>query len=142
MNEEDQVIVAWLRGKERLPQPDFHSPGLRALIRRLQAGDALGGPVSVELAKALEPIGLSPMKLVLKLEHRGRGRPRNDVRRAYEKVKLGAQIDAEIAAQETAGGRKPKRDRVTAEVAERVGKGRSTGHAARAAARRAKSLDE
>ena len=57
MNEEDQVIVVWLRGKERLPQPDFPSPGLRALIRRLQAGDALGGRVSVELAKALEPIG-------------------------------------------------------------------------------------
>jgi hypothetical protein len=129
-------------GQGKTAAADFPSPGLRALIRRLQAGDALGGRVSVELAKALEPIGLSPMKLVLKLEHRGRGRPRNDVRRAYEKVKLGAQIDAEIAAQEASEGRKPKRDRVTAEVAKRVGKGRSTGHAARAAARRAKSQDE
>jgi len=134
MNEEDQVIVAWLRGKERLPLPDFPSPGLRALIRRLQAGDAL--------AKALEPIGLSPRKLVLKLEHRGRGRPRNDVRRAYEDLKLGAQIDAEIAAQEASGGRKPKRYLVAEEVARKAGKGRATGQAARKTARRARGLDE
>ena len=142
MNEGDQVIVAWLRNKERLPQPDFPSPGLRALIRRLQAGDALGEHVSIELAKALEPIGLSPMKLVLKLEHRGRGRPRNDVRRAYENVKLGAEIDAEIAAQETSGGRKPKRHLVAEEVARKAGRARSTGQAARKTARRARELDE
>jgi hypothetical protein len=142
MNQEDQVIVAWLRGKERLRQPDFPSPGRRALIHRLQAGDALGGRVSIELAKALEPIGLSPMKLVLKLEHRGRGRPRNDVRRAYEDLKLGAQIDAETAAQEASGGRKPKRYLVAEEVARKAGKGRSTGQAARKTARRARGLDE
>jgi hypothetical protein len=104
MEDDDQVIIDWLRGKEELPEPSFPSPGCQALIRRLRNGGELGERVAAALASALEPIGVSRMKLVLKLERRGRGRPRNDARRAYELVKLGAQIDAEISAQEASGG--------------------------------------
>ena len=89
MEDDDKLIVDWLRGREKLPQRGYPSPGLRALIRRLEKGEPLGERVSIELAKALEPIGLSPMKLTLSLQHRSRGRPRNDVRQAYQKPKTG-----------------------------------------------------
>ena len=45
------------------------------------------------LARALEPIGGSEMTLELK-RRKGRGRPRNDVKAAYDDVMLTKQIDA------------------------------------------------
>ena len=85
--------------------------------------------------------------MTLKLEHRGhrgRGRPRQDVRRVYEDYKIVAHVNTKIVAQEASGGRKPKRSLVEAEVARETGMGRSTVQAAfkRIRARRARRNDE
>jgi Arm DNA-binding domain len=139
---DDDRIIAWLRGREKLSQPGFPSRGLTALIRRLQTS---GDPVSNLLAKVLEPVG--PSQMTLKLEyrgHRGRGRPRNDMRRAYEESKIEVYVNAKIAAQEASGGHKPKRSLVEEEVARETGRGRSTVQAdlKRVRERRARRNDE
>jgi hypothetical protein len=139
---DDDLIIAWLRGREKLPQPGFPSRGLAALMRRLRSS---GEPVSNWLAKVLEPVGSSQMALKLEYRgHRGRGRPRQDVRRVYEESKIDVYVNAKIAAQKASGGRKPKRYLVEAEVARETGRGRSTVQAylKRVRARRARRNDE
>ena len=135
---DDDRIIAWLRGREKLPQPGF-SLGRAALVRRLRSS---GDPVDNWLAKVLEPVG--PSQMTLKLEYRGRGRPPQDVRRAYKESKTDAHVNAKIVAQEASGGHKPKRSLVEAEVARETGRGRSTVQAALKAvrARRARRNDE
>jgi hypothetical protein len=139
-DDEDRAIIHWLLGNEKRPQPNYPSPGCAALIRRLRAGEPLGERVSNALARALEPIGVSRMKFTLKFEKRGRGRPRHDVDRAYETLKLGSRIDAEIAAREAEGFTKRYLD--TKQVALAAGKSRASGYAARKTTRRAKGLEK
>jgi hypothetical protein len=144
-DDDDFAILAWLQGNEKLPQANLPSPGLAVLVRRLRNGDPLGSSVRNALAGALEPIGASRMKLVLKLQHRGRGRPRGGAHLAYETLKLAARIDADIQAREDAAipgiGGTPKRDLETADIAKRAKRSRSTGYAARATAKRAKGIE-
>jgi hypothetical protein len=123
---DDDQIVDWLRGREKLP-PGSLSPGLVALVRRIRNREPLGERVSNYLAKVLEPFASSPMKLKLEYrEHRGRGRPRKDIlRRTYGESKTEAQVNAKTAAQEASGGQKPKRSQVEAEVAIETGRSRS-----------------
>ena len=139
----DDLIIAWLRGREKLRQPGFPSRGLTALMRRLRSS---GDLVSNLLARVLEPVGSSQMTLKLEYRvHRGRGRPRQDVSRAvYEESKIDAHVNRRIVEQEASGGRKPKRHLVEAEVARETGRGKSTVQAARkrVRARRAMRNDE
>ena len=122
---DDDLIIAWLCGREKLLQPSFPSRGRAALVRRLLR---IGEPWSNRLAKVLEPVGSSEMTLKLEYrEHRGRGRPRKDIlRRTYGESKTEAQVNAKTAAQEAYGGRKPKRSRVQAEVAIETGRSQSS----------------
>ena len=140
---DDDRIIAWLRGREKIAAAwlPFRG-GLAALVRRLRSS---GDRVSNELAKVLESVGSSQMTLKLEYRrHRGRGRPRQDVRRVYEESKIDVYVNAKIAAQKASGGRKPKRYLVEAEVARETGKGRSTVQAylKRVRARRARRNDE
>jgi len=140
---DDDLIIAWLCGREKLLQPSFPSRGRAALVRRLLR---IGEPWSNRLAKVLEPVGSSEMTLKLEYrEHRGRGRPRKDIlRRTYEESKIVAHVNTKIVAQEASGGRKPKRSLVEADYARETGMGRSTVQAAfkRIRARRARRNDE
>ena len=139
---DDDLIIAWLCGREKLLQPSFPSRGRAALVRRLLR---IGEPWSNRLAKVLEPVGSSEMTLKLEYRgHRGRGRPRQDMRRAYEESKIVAHVNTKIVAQEASGGRKPKRSLVEADYARETGMGRSTVQAAfkRIRARRARRNDE
>ena len=69
------------------------APGRAALIRVLEAQCPLNSEIRNALTRALEPIGGSEMTLELK-RRKGRGRPRNDVKAAYDDVMLTKQIDA------------------------------------------------
>jgi Arm DNA-binding domain len=140
---DDDLIIAWLCGREKLLQPSSPSRGCAALVRRLLR---IGEPWSNRLAKALEPVGSSQMTLKLEYrEHRGRGRPRKDIpRRTYEDYKIVVHVNTKIVAQEASGGRKPKRSLVEEEAARETGMSRSTVQAAfkRIRARRARRNDE
>jgi hypothetical protein len=140
---DDDLIIAWLRGREKLPHPGFPSRGLTALMRRLRSS---GDPVDNLLARVLEPVGSSQMMLKLEYrEHRGRGRPRKDVsRRVYEESKTEVRVNAKIAEQKASGGHKPKRHLVETEVARESGMGLSTVQAylKNVRARRARRNDE
>jgi hypothetical protein len=140
---DDDLIIAWLCGREKLLQPSFPSRGCAALVRRLLR---IGEPWSNRLAKVLEPVGSSQMTLKLEYrEHRGRGRPRKDIpRRTYEDYKIVVHVNTKIVAQEASGGRKPKRSLVEEEAARETGMSRSTVQAAfkRIRARRARRNDE
>jgi hypothetical protein len=116
--DEDAAIVAWIRGTEKLPQPNFPSPGLAALIRRLRTNMALGERVSAAIALALEPIGATKheLKLVRCERPRRRGRPRQSARDAVDQLGLGAEANATIATKETAG-KKRVRDLETGDFA-------------------------
>ena len=113
--DEDDAIVAWIRGTEKLSQPNFPSPGLVALIRRLRAN---GDRVSVALALALDPIGVTEheLKLVRCERPRGRGRPPRKLSARVDELELGAETNAIIATKETAG-KKRVRDLVTGDLA-------------------------
>jgi Arm DNA-binding domain len=124
-SKDDDLIIAWIRGREKL-HPGVLSPGSAALARRLRSGEPLGERVIGELAKAVDPRGTS--LTVLKPQHRRRGRPHKSVRVAYEKRKDEARVNARSAA-EAAGGRKPKRHLVVEEAAREAGRGRSTVYA-------------
>jgi hypothetical protein len=126
--DEDAAIVAWIRGTEKLPQSNFPSPGLTALIRRFQAN---GDRVSVALALALDPIGVTEheLKLVRCERPRGRGRPRK-VRDAVDRLSLGAEANATIATKETAG-KKRVRDLETGDFAKAKGVSKAKIYAAR-----------
>jgi hypothetical protein len=126
--DEDAAIVAWIRGTEKLPQPNCPSPGLVALIRRLRAN---GDRVSVALALALEPIGVTKheLKLVRCERPRGRGRPRK-LRDAVDELELGAETNAIIATKETAG-KKRVRDLETGDIAKAKGVSKAKIYAAR-----------
>ena len=130
--DEDAAIVAWIRGTEKLPQPNFPSPGLAALIRRLRT-KALGDRVSVALALALDPIGVTKheLKLVRCERPRGRGRPRKQsARDAVDELGLGAEANAIIATKETAG-KKRVRDLETGDFAKAKGVSKAKVYAAR-----------
>jgi hypothetical protein len=133
------AALAWWNGSEKLPQPDFPSPGLKAAIRWLEAQNH---PIGDMLAGALQDPGSSEMKLVLTLVKRGRGRPTNAARRAYEQVSLATVAEAEIAKAEANRGSRSVRDAATVLAAENGGRGRSTGYASRAALKRAKETRE
>jgi hypothetical protein len=82
-------------GDVKLGQAIGMAPGLAALIRLLRGAQPLSADIRHALAGALEPVGVSEMKLVLELKRRnGRGRPRKDVEAAYDAVKLTNKIDA------------------------------------------------
>jgi hypothetical protein len=128
--DEDAAILAWIRGTEKLPQPNFLSPGLTALIRRLRAN---GDRVSVALARALDPIGVTEhqLKLVRCERPRGRGRPRKrSARDAVDELGLGAETNARIATKETAGKRR-ERDLETGDFAKAKGVSKAKVYAAR-----------
>jgi hypothetical protein len=137
---DDDLIIAWLCGREK-KLPSFPSRGRAALVRRLLR---IGKPWSNRLAKVLEPVGSSEMTLKLERRHRGRGRPRQDMRRVYKDYKIVAQVNTKIVAQEESGGRKLKRSQVEEDYARETGMGRSTVQAAfkRIRARRARRNDE
>jgi hypothetical protein len=131
--DEDAAIVAWIRGTEKLPQPNCPSPGLAALIRRLRTNMALGERVSVALALALEPIGVTKheLKLVRCERPRGRGRPRKQsARDAVDQLGLGAEANAIIATKETAG-KKRVRDLETGDFGKAKGVSKAKVYAAR-----------
>jgi hypothetical protein len=130
MDAEDDAIVAWIRGTEKLLQPNFPSPGLVALIQRLQAN---GDRVSVALALALDPIGVTEheLKLVRCKRPRGRGRPRKQsARDAADELGLGAETNAITATEETAG-KKRVRDLKTGDFAKAKRVSKATIYAAR-----------
>ena len=108
MTDDESAALGWLlrgQGKERKgieyntpegPKVGYETamaPGRAALIRVLEARCPLNPEIRNALARALEPIGGSEMTLELK-RRKGRGRPRNDVKAAYDDVMLTKQIDA------------------------------------------------
>jgi hypothetical protein len=128
--DEDAAILAWIRGTEKPPQPNSTSPGLVALIRRLLAN---GDRVSIALARALDPIGVTEhqLKLVRCERPRGRGRPRKrSARDAVDRLSLGAEANATIATKETAG-KKRVRDLETGDFAKAKGVSKAKVYAAR-----------
>jgi hypothetical protein len=129
MDAEDGAIVAWIRGTEKLLQPNSPSPGLAALIRRLMA---FGDRVSVALALALDPIGVTEheLKLVRCERPRGRGRPRKKLSARVDELELGAETNAIIVTKETAG-KKRVRDLVTGDLAKAKGVSKAKGYEAR-----------
>jgi hypothetical protein len=133
------AVLAWTNGSEKLPQPGFPSPGREAAIRFLEA---LNDPRGDALAGALKDPGSSEMKFQLILVKRGRGRPTNAARGAYERVKLATAAEAEIAKNEAERGGKPGRDGEILRAAEIAGRRRSTGYDSVAALRRAKGLEK
>jgi hypothetical protein len=132
------VALRWLNGNEKLPQRGFPSPGQAATVKILQR---VNHPVYEAVAGALEPIGTSEMKLVLK-RRRGRGRPPGGAQLAHDRVKLAKTAEAEIAKKEAKGDRKPRRDAETTLAAEKAGRKRSAGYDSRAALKRAKDLEK
>jgi hypothetical protein len=138
---DDDLIIAWLRGREKLLQPGFPSRGRTALMRRLRSS---GDLVSNLLARVLEPVGSSQMTLKLEYRDIEAGEGRGRMCGAFMESKIDAQVNAKIAKQEASGGHKPKRYLVEAEVARETGRGRSTVQAAlkMVRARRARRNDE
>ena len=91
------AALQWLMGREDDPgRGEPPSRGRTALIRMLRADEPLDRDIRNALANRLEPIGSSQMKLVLRLEKRGRGRPSNDVAQAKKRIEDGAEIDPEV----------------------------------------------
>lgn len=132
MNEDTKAALKWLVGNEdKSPQEGFPSPGRAALIRLLRSPGPLASDLRNALANALEPLGSSKMKLVLGIEHRGKGRPRGGARGAFEKQLLGAAIEAEPT---------EKVDFKVLDATAKAGKSKSSGYAAKSARKRAREL--
>jgi hypothetical protein len=106
MTDDELAALGWLQrgeGKERkgivyntpegfkVGYETAMAPGRAALIRVLQAAAPLIPEIRDAMARALEPIGSSEMKLTLE-RRKGRGRPRKDVEDAYEAHKTASHI--------------------------------------------------
>jgi len=155
MNDDELAALRWLHGRDRgrvetvyfrkdtknkapFAQPGDvkckqaigMAPGHAALIRLLRGAEPLNADIRSALASALEPVGVSEMKLVLELKtRRGPGRPRKDIEGAVEAQKLtnrvaeekskGVKQEALIAGEPGSRSKKFSQMRVVRKIRER-----------------------
>ncbi len=132
MGDDEKAALKWLVGnEEKPPQEGFPSLGRAALIRLLRSPEPLACDLRNALANVLELPGSSAMKLVLGIEHRGKGRPSGGARLAFEKQRLGAAIEAEPA---------KKVECKVLDAAAKAGTSESSAWDAKAARKRAREL--